>query len=201
MEEVDNDDLDDSDYNPTSSESRSRSPSDAPSYDGDTLSEVAVSMASTSAFSYRSFSNDTTVLWKPTSDPETPNAGSSSKKGSKRPGILDRQSSPLSEGCGDEITRPSTAGHKLGFNFATQIPGSPHEPLQGNALDGSPVFAGRSPPRQPKWARGRMFEPPRAHKSLMHRSNIRPFPPATVKAKECNDLTSDSQADPSNTKE
>ncbi|KAF5654829.1 hypothetical protein F25303_1173 [Fusarium sp. NRRL 25303] len=201
MEEVDDDDPHDSDYNPTNSESRSRSPSDAPFYDGDTRSEVAVSVASTSAFSLRSFSEDTTVLWKHLSDPETPKAGTSSKKGSERPDILDRQSLQLSEGSDDETPKPTTVGHKLGLSFSSPISGSPLERPEGNALDGSPVFAGRSPPTQPKWPRGRMFDLPKTQKSPMHRSVLSPSPSANSKPKECIDLTSDSQADTSNTKE
>ncbi|KLO95091.1 uncharacterized protein Y057_6682 [Fusarium fujikuroi] len=201
MEEVDDDDPHDSDYNPTNSESRSRSPSDAHLHDGDTRSEVAVSVASTSAFSLRSFSEETTVLWKHPSDPETPKAGTSSKKESERADILDRQSLQLSEGSDDETPKPSTAGHKLDFRFSSPISGSAFERLGGNSLDGSPVFAGRSPPSQTKWPRGRIFDPPKTQRSPMHRSGISPSPPANAKAKECIDLTSDSQADPSNTDE
>lgn len=201
MEELDDDDPHDSDYNPTNSESRSRSPSDAPLYDGDTRSEVAVSVASTSAFSLRSFSEDTTVLWKHLSDPETPKAGTSSKKGSERPGILDRQSLQLSDGSDDETPKPSTAGRKLDFSFSSQISGSPLERLGGNSLDGSPVFAGRSPPSETKWPRGQMFDPPKTQESPMHRSGISPSPLANAKAEECIDLTTDNQADPSNTDE
>ncbi|KAF5694113.1 hypothetical protein FDENT_1417 [Fusarium denticulatum] len=62
LEGVDNDDSDYSDYNPTNFESRSRSLTDAHLDDVDTRSEVAVSVASTSAFSCRSFSNDTKTL-------------------------------------------------------------------------------------------------------------------------------------------
>ncbi|KAF4438564.1 hypothetical protein FACUT_4839 [Fusarium acutatum] len=202
LEEVDNEDPDDSDYNPTNSASRSRSPSDAHLNDDDTRSESAVSVASTSAFSYRSFSDDTTLLWKPPSDPETPKAGSSSKKGSEGPEILDQKSSQLSEGSDDETPKPSTAGHKLDFNFSSPISGSSVERLGVNALDGSPVFAGRSQPSQPKWPPGRMFALPKIQKSPrspMHRSDISPSPPADDNAKQCIDLTSNSQRDPSNT--
>ncbi|KAF5251709.1 hypothetical protein FANTH_3319 [Fusarium anthophilum] len=204
LEGVDNDDPDDSDYNPINSESRSRSPSDVYLDDGDTQSEVAVSVASTSAFSYRSFSKDTTTLRMLPSDPETPKAGSSSMKRSERLGILDRQSSQLSEGSDDETPKPSTAGHKLNFNFASPVSGSSHDQLGGNVLDGPPVFAGRSSPSQPKWPPGRMFVPPETQKfpgSPTHRSETSPSPPADSKLKQCIALTSDSQRDPPSTED
>ncbi|KAF5639449.1 uncharacterized protein FTJAE_4787 [Fusarium tjaetaba] len=191
LAEVDNDDPDDSDYNPTNYESRSRSPAGTHQDDGDAHSEVAVSVASTSAFSFRSFSNDTTVLWK---TPETPKAGSSSKKGSEKSNILGRQSSQLSEGSDDETPKPSKAGQKLDFNFTSPIPGSSLGRLEGNPLDGPPVFAGRSPPSQPKWPPGRMFAPPETQKSprsLIQRSDTSAFPPADANSKQCIDLTSD----------
>ncbi|KAF5722921.1 hypothetical protein FMUND_2278 [Fusarium mundagurra] len=201
LEEVNNEDPDDSDYNPTNSESRSRSPSDAHLNDGDTRSEIAVSVSSTSAFSHRSFSDNTTLLWV---DPETPKAGSSSKKGSERPDVLDRQSSQLSEGSDDETPKPSTAGHKLDFNFSSPLSGSSLERLGGNALDGPPVFAGRSSPSQPTWPPGRMFAPPvtqKSPRSLMQRSVISASPPADAKSEQCIDLTSASQGDHTNTEE
>ncbi|KAF5560765.1 hypothetical protein FPHYL_6477 [Fusarium phyllophilum] len=201
LEEVNNEDPDDSDYNPANSESRSRSPSDAHLNDGDARSEIAVSVTSTSAYSHRSFADDTTLLWK---DPETPKAGSSIKKGSERPDVLGRQSSQLSEGSDDETPKPSTAGHKLDFNFSSPISGSSLERLGRNALDGPPVFAGRSSPSQPKWPPGRMFVPPEAQKSprsLMQRSEISASPPVDAKSKQCIDLTSDSQGDHPNTEE
>ncbi|KAF5973632.1 hypothetical protein FBULB1_8205 [Fusarium bulbicola] len=204
LEGVDNDDPDDSDYNPINSESRSRSPSDVYLDDGDTQSEVAVSVASTSAFSYRSFCKDTTTLWMLPSDPETPKAGSSSMKRSERLGILDRQPSQLSEGSDDETPKPSTAGHKLNFNFASPISASSHDQLGGNVLDGSPVFAGRSSPSQPKWPPGRMFVPPETQKSpgsTTHRNETSPSPPADTKLKQCIAFTSDSQGDPPSTEE
>ncbi|KAM5386119.1 hypothetical protein ACJA88_002269 [Fusarium oxysporum] len=196
--------LDDSDYHPTSSESRSRSPSDAHTDDGDAQSEVAVSVASTSAFSFSSFSKDTTVVWRPPSDPETPKAGSSSKKGSERPDILHGQSSQPSEDSDDATPKPTTVGHGIDFNFASPISGSPLERLGKNALDGPPVFAGRSPPGQPKWPPGRKFVSPKTQsspKAPMHRGDIIPSPPADPKAKLYIDLTSDSQRDHPNTKE
>ncbi|RBR05985.1 hypothetical protein FVER53590_13951 [Fusarium verticillioides] len=103
LAEVDNDGPDDSDYNPKNYESRSRSTAGTNQDDGDAHSDVAVSVASTQAFSFRSFSNDTTVLWK---TPETPKAGSNSKKGSEKSHTLDRQSSQLSEGSEDETPKP-----------------------------------------------------------------------------------------------
>ncbi|ENH64826.1 hypothetical protein FOC1_g10005593 [Fusarium oxysporum f. sp. cubense race 1] len=202
--EVDNDDPDDSDYHPTSSESRSRSPSDANTDDGDARSEVAVSVASTSAFSFSSFSKDTTVVWRPPSDPETPKTGSRSKKGSERPDVLHRQSSQPSEDSDDATPKPTTVGHGVDFNFASPISGSPLERLGKNALDGPPVFAGRSPPGQPKWPPGRKFVSPETQsspKAPMHRGDIIPSPPADPKAKLYIDLTSDSQRDHPNTKE
>ncbi|PNP78790.1 hypothetical protein FNYG_07932 [Fusarium nygamai] len=201
LEEFNNEDPDDSDYNPTNSESRSRSPSDAHLNDGDTRSEIAVSVSSTSAFSHRSFSDDTTLLWK---TPETPKAGSSSKKGSERPDVLGRLSSQLSEGSDDETPKPSTAGHKLDFNFSSPVSGSSIERPGGNALDGSPVFAGRSPPSQQKWPPGRMFAPPvtqKSPRSLIHRSDISASPPADGKSKLSIDLTNDSQGDHPNPEE
>ncbi|KAK2924781.1 hypothetical protein FoTM2_015059 [Fusarium oxysporum f. sp. vasinfectum] len=178
--EVDNDDPDDSDYHPTSSESRSRSPSDAHTDDGDARSEVAVSVASTSAFSFSSFSKDTTVVWRPPSDPETPKTGSRSKKGSERPGVLHRQSSQPSEDSDDATPKPTTVGHGIDFNFASPTSGSPLERLRKNALDGPPVFAGRSPPSQPKWPPGRKFVSPKTQsspKAPMHRGDLIPSPP------------------------
>uniref|UniRef100_A0A0D2YAW7 Uncharacterized protein n=1 Tax=Fusarium oxysporum (strain Fo5176) TaxID=660025 RepID=A0A0D2YAW7_FUSOF len=202
--EVDNDDPDDSDYHPTSSESRSRSPSDAHTDDGDAQSEVAVSVASTSAFSFSSFSKDTTVVWRPPSDPETPKAGSSSKKGSERPDILHRQSSQPSEDSDDATPKPATVGHGIDFNFASPISGSPLERLGKNALDGPPLFASRSPPGQPKWPPGRKFVSPKTQsspKAPIHRGDIIPSSPTDPKAKLYIDLTSDSQRGHPNTKE
>ncbi|EXL96037.1 hypothetical protein NOF04DRAFT_9932 [Fusarium oxysporum II5] len=202
--EVDNDDPDDSDYHPTSSESRSRSPSDAHTDDGDARSEAAVSVASTSAFSFSSFSKDSTVVWKPPSDPETPKSGSRSKKGPERPDILHRQSSQPSEDSDDATPKPTTVGHGIDFNFASPISGSRLERLGKNVLDGPPVFAGRSPPSQPKWPPGRKFVSPKTQsspKAPMHRGDIITSPPADPKAKLYIDLTSDSQRDHPNTKE
>ncbi|RBQ77187.1 hypothetical protein FVER14953_13951 [Fusarium verticillioides] len=193
LAEVDDDDPDDSDYNPTNYESRSRSPAGTHQDDGDAHSEVAVSVSSTSAFSHTSFSDDTTLLWK---TPETPKAGSSSRNGSERPDVLGRLSTQLSEGSDDETPKPSSVGRKLDFNFTSPNSGSSLERLGGNALDGSPVFAGRPSPSQSKWPPGRMFARPetqRSPRSLIQRSDISTSPPVGAKPKQCIDLTSDSQ--------
>jgi hypothetical protein len=63
------------------------------------------------------------------------------------------------------------------------------------------VFAGRSPPSQPKWPPGRMFAPPntqKSPKSPMHRSDTSASLPTDASTKQCIDLTSDSQGEPPN---
>ncbi|KAF5638090.1 hypothetical protein F52700_4794 [Fusarium sp. NRRL 52700] len=197
--EVDNDDPDDSDYIPGNSGSRSRSPSDTHQDDGHARSEVAVSVASTSAFSVASFCEEVTPLWKSQRDPETPKAESRNKKGSERPDLLDRQSWQISEGSDDETPKPMTAGRKIDFKFSSPNSGSFVKGSGGNTLDGLPVFAGRSPPRQPKWPPGQMFAAPNTEGSPIHRSDTSPSPPPDDgKAKQCINLTSGSQGNPPN---
>ncbi|KAH7259274.1 uncharacterized protein BKA55DRAFT_736073 [Fusarium redolens] len=207
--ETDNDDPNDSDYSPPRSQSRSRSTSDAHLYDEDARSEVAISIASDSISSFRSFSNDTTLVWRPPSNPETPKVGPSSKQGSARPNMLHRQSSQPSEDSNDATPKPSTMGNGIDFNFAFESPGSPRasshlERLGKNKLDGSPVFAGRSPPSEPKWPPGRRFAQSKTRKSPQHPkygSDISPSPPEGPMAKLYIDLASNSQEDPPNTKD
>ncbi|KAF4340302.1 hypothetical protein FBEOM_5813 [Fusarium beomiforme] len=209
--ETDNDDPNDSDYNPSQTQSRALSPSDVRRFDEDVRSDISSSVAS----SDYTFSKDTTILWTTPRNSETPRIRSSSSQVPERPDMLHRQSSQSSEDSNDATPKPNTAGNAISFNFSSESPGSlrtssPFGRPEANTFDGPPVFAGRSPDSLSMWPRGRLFSQPKSRKSPQppedyqdqdRHSDISRSHSTDPGKKQYIDLTRDSQEDSSNTKE
>lgn len=180
---------------PVASNSRSSSPTPIPPVDDDdpndldyrdsqeppsAANEVNNAPAETSdaESSVAEFDEHSSIVWSPSRDVTTPRATPYQSPTPKRPKANGHNSSSNSPGAtsGSAENTPRPDGHSGQFSFNT-APESPAWPLgsqrqrslTARTPSGSPVLAGRSPPRRSAWSSGQRFGEPRPSSSPIPR--------------------------------